>query len=246
MITSVRNPRIQAAVRLHRSRHRAETGRTLIEGPNLVESAHRAGLMIHDAFYLPGDEASVAGLEDVGVAVTPDVLAKVADTKTPRGPIAIVDIPRATPTRDDMVVLVAIGEPGNAGTIIRTAAAFGLDVLVTPGTVDVWSPKVLRAGAGAHFATSIVIGGDDWSQVVAGRDATTVALVPLGDGSLDALDGNRVAILVGAEAAGLPQDVVDNSDRTLSLPLAAGVESLNAAVAAGIAMFERTLRRPML
>jgi TrmH family RNA methyltransferase len=238
MITSTQNPRVQAAARLHRRRNRSATGHTLIEGPSVVGDAMAAGVTIVDAFYLEDDDHSARVLGDIGVAVSPQVLAKVAPTEHPRGPVAVIAIPGATLEGRDTIVVVCVREPGNAGTIIRTAAGLGYDVLATPGTVDVWSPKVLRAGAGGHFLTSVVTAGPEWLGQCRAAGLRLAALVADGGSDVPARE-EPMALLVGEEAAGLPEDVVADSDDLVTLPMPGGTESLNAAIAAAIAMYER-------
>lgn len=240
MITSTRNPRIQAAVRLHRRRSRQATGQTLVEGPGPVGEAIAAGVPIVDAFYLAEDERSAEVLGERGVAVSPQVLEKVADTDHPRGPVAVVDIPRSRVGDGDLVVMVGLGDPGNAGTIIRSAAAFGFGVVAAPGTVDLWSPKVVRAGAGAHFRTPVAVLGPAWRDECRHAGRRLVALVVASGAPIATLGETDVALLVGEEAAGLPDAVLADAEVAVTIPMPGGTESLNAAVAASIAMYERS------
>jgi TrmH family RNA methyltransferase len=134
------------------------------------------------------------------------------------------------------VVAWGLGDPGNVGTLIRTAAAFGWDVGYSPGTADPWAPKVLRAAAGGHFRTGLTPVG----SVDELRDAglATVATVVTGGETPDRLGAGRYALLVGEEAEGLPSDVVDRAAFKVSIPMPGGTESLNAAVAASIVIYE--------
>lgn len=243
MITSVRNPRVQAAARLHKKRTRLATGHTLLEGPGPVGEAVAAGVTVVDAFYAPDDDAARADLGDVGVVVSPEVLARIAATEHPRGPVAVIATPPSSIAAGDLLVLVGLGDPGNAGTMIRSAAAFGFGIVATPGTVDLWAPKVLRAGAGAHFRTPIATAGPAWTELVRARDRRIGALVVSGGAVLEDLDAAPVALLVGEEASGLPDAVVREADLELSIAMPGGTESLNAAVAASIAMYVRSRHR---
>lgn len=239
MITSSRNERVLAAIRLHRRRHRRESGRTLVEGPIVLGEAVRAGATIVDGFHLEDDAAGAALVGDVGTAVAPRVLNRIAATEHPRGPVAVVEIPDHVLSGRDTMVLVGVREPGNAGTIVRSAAAFGFDVAATPGTVDLWSPKVLRAGAGAHFHTPVVELDDNWPAVLARAGLETVALVASGGSDSSETVPVAIALLVGEEAAGLPEEVVEACDHVVTLAMPGVAESLNAAIAASIAMYER-------
>ena len=243
MITSTRNPRVQAAARLHRRRTRHATGHTLVEGPGPVAEAVASGVAIVDAFRIATDEQSAELLGDRAVEVSPPVLARIADTEHPRGPIAVIEVPASVVGESDLVVLVGLADPGNAGTIVRTAAAFGFGVVAAPTTVDLWSPKVLRAGAGAHFHTSIAVLGPEWADVCRGDGRRLAALVVAGGIGIDALGREPVALLVGEEASGLAEHVVSDADDVVTIPMPGDVESLNAAVAASIAMYERSRSR---
>jgi TrmH family RNA methyltransferase len=192
-------------------------------------------------FALVDDHEAAPWAETAGadlVRVTPEVLDRVASTQHPRGPVAVFAPPvHATPSSGHALVLWEIGDPGNAGTLIRTAAAFGAAVIASAGTVDLWAPKVLRSAAGAHFATtvddrsslSIEELRDDGYQVIA-----TVA--EGGDPVTDVSAGEKSALVIGAEAHGLPPDVVTDADARVTIPMI-GTESLNAAVAGSITAF---------
>jgi RNA methyltransferase, TrmH family len=233
-VRSTRNPRVAAAARLRRARERKRLGLTLLEGPHLLEEALAAGVDVLEVFGLgPGDPAVPNWVE-----VTEEVLQRLADTENPRGPVAVLRIPPAAAVKRDHLAL-SVTDPGNAGTLIRTAAAFGLDVTIQAGAVDPWSPKVLRSAAGSHFRTAI---GD---RV---RDAATIATVVSGGvaardlGSV--LDpGRQWAILVGSEAHGLAEDEVEAADVKVTIPMQGGTESLNAAVAGAIVGYELALWR---
>lgn len=237
-VRSTRNPKVVGAGRLRRARDRRATGLTLLEGPILVAEAVAAGAIVHDVFALPDDAAAAAWAEAAGarlVVVTRGVLDRLAPTETPRGPIATMTIPSAAASHDRDVLELAVADPGNAGTLIRSAAAFGLDVVFSPGSVDLWSPKVLRAGAGGHFRVAI---GEGLPTGV-GRIAT---VVNAGD-DVDAFDrilepARRWAVMVGPEARGLAPDEVEAADVRVTVPMRGGVESLNAAVAGSIVAYE--------
>lgn len=241
-VRSPRNPRVAAAVRLHRARERREAGETLLEGPNLLEAAVDAAVTIGPVFALEDDARTAELSGSVGfelVTVTQSVLDRLAPTIHPRGPVAVVGVPPSTEISDrNVVVLWGIGDPGNAGTLIRTAAAFGFGVIFGPGTVDPWSPKVLRSAAGAHFRTPLELGLSDVSSLAA-RGFQTAASVVQGGSTPAALDDStRIAILVGHEATGLPRQVVNACSLQVTIPMHTGNESLNASVAGSILMYE--------
>jgi len=236
-VRSTRNPRVSEAVRLHRARDRRELGLTLLEGPHLVSEAVGAGAGVREIFGIgepPFDIGSARWIE-----VTEPVLERLSGTRSPRGPIAVMRIPDSPPpTRDHLTLDIA--DPGNAGTLIRTSAAFGLDVVFRSGAVDPWAPKVLRAAAGAHFRTTVALR----PAPDAGTIATVVegGIAPRGLGEV--LDPGRMwSVLVGSEPHGLDAVEAASADFRVSVPMPGGTESLNAAVAGSIVAYELALWR---
>ena len=247
VITSLRNPRVAAARKLRRPRVRRETGRTTIEGPFLLEEATRAGCVVNEVFRVADDRAThelctARGIDVVVVAS--NVINGLADTTQPRGPVAVIDIPQAGPIQPvDSIVLWGLADPGNAGTIIRTAAAFGFQVVATVDCVDLWSPKVIRSGVGAHFRAMPIEGVPADPDFLISSGLRLVAAAADGQALLsEAVAGNdAIALIVGNEAHGVPVAVRQHAAvATAAIPMPGGTESLNAAVAAGIAMYERT------
>lgn len=240
LITSPKNPRVVEAARLHRSRHRRSTGRTVLEGPKLLEEAVAAGISIGDVFGLQDDLDARLLADRAGaawLACTQNVLDRLTTTETTRGPVAVIDIPPPNPiTRD--VLLVLVNDPGNAGTLVRTAAAFGMDVVVGDQAVDVWSPKVLRSAAGSHFLTAVnrdpgSLPPDTGLIATVVDGGTPVAVMA------DELDpSRRYAVAVGSEAHGLGTETMQRADHFVTIPMPGGTESLNAAVSGAIVGYE--------
>ncbi|MEX0797002.1 MAG: RNA methyltransferase [Acidimicrobiia bacterium] len=235
----VRNHRSQVVVdasRLHRARERRDTGLTLLEGPHLLDEAVKAKADIRTVFIAAGDTAGNDAATSIGiepVVVDERALQRIAGTETPRGPVAVVAIPpQHPPLAQHLLVAWGVSDPGNVGTMIRVAAAFGWDFSYTAGTADPWSPKVLRAGAGSQFSVGIteVLGLDE----IRSGGYAPVASVVSGGADPGLLENRRWAVLIGEEASGLPDDVVAASDGSISIPMPGGFESLNAAVAAGV------------
>jgi len=233
-ISSLHNDRIKAVRRLRRARERHATGRTILEGPHLLDAALAAGAAPEVVFIAEGEVVPAVGADVI--EVTDNVLEAIAPTEAPRGPIAVIAVPDAVPlVAVPTVVLWGVATPGNVGTLIRTAAAFGWNVAMHGGA-DPWSPKVLRAGAGAHFAVPISEADDTGALREAGL--TPVATISTGGALPAAIDTSiPVALLIGSEAHGLPEAVVDACEAALTIPIQ-GQESLNAAVAGSIAMYE--------
>lgn len=247
-VRSSHNPRVAETIRLHRARRRSEVGRTLLEGRHILAEAVAAGAPIQTVFVCGDDEATlavVAGLNIELIHVTEPVMAKVAGTQHPRGPVATMAIPPDRPAVDgSLMVLWGVGDPGNVGTLIRSAAAFGLGVLAGPGTADPWSPKVLRAGAGAHFRTTIERATTVSVDALRGRGFTVVASVVEGGKPPGRLaEVARCALLVGEEGSGLPPEVAAQADILITIPMPGHTESLNAAVAGSLLAYELAASR---
>lgn len=189
---------------------------------------------------------------DAGVAVTyvdGDALERALTTRTPQPVVAVAARIRATVADvlsragdggGPVLVLAGVTDPGNAGTLIRSAAAAGAaGVLHTEGSVDPTNPKVVRASAGALFALPVAPVDDLWALVEAGLRLVGAAA---GGESPDAVDlTGPLALVVGGEAAGLPDGVP--LDAEVALPLDAGVESLNVAMAGTVLLYEARRRR---
>ena len=230
VITSRSNTRVQAAAALGRNR---AAGVCLVEGPQLVSEAVAAGWTIRELF---ATKAPVeAPIEPTWV--TEDVLHKIGTTSSPQSPIAIVEI-ADTPLSitEPLLVLWELADPGNVGTLIRTAAAFGFQVMCVGGA-DPWAPKVIRAGTGGHFKTPVVrVTGDDGFSAL-GEWEAVAGVVGAGESTGVIGELSRPAIVVGNEAHGLPAEVA-GAARPVTIPVAANTESLNAATSGAILMWE--------
>lgn len=229
-IRSPRNPLVVAAGRLRRARERRRRRLTLVEGPNPVQEAIAAGVQPERLFVLI-DDPRLDQWPDPTL-VSPEVMDRLAGTETPRGPVAVIRIPDPPPIPTDrhLLVLCGLGDPGNVGTLIRSAVAFGLALAWTPGTADPWSPKVLRAGAGAHFR-GLLVPLDDPRTLASHRLA---AAVPRSGIDPSRLEDGPWAVLLGSEAHGLPPDLAGAVDASVSIPTPGPVESLNVAAAGSI------------
>lgn len=235
VITSRSNPRVKEIRTLRTPKGRHRSGRTIVEGPTLCDELRLAGIPVSVVLTVDPIADGVTDAAGEVMLVTEDVLASVADTETPRSPIAVIDIPRPRPLRAHRtVVLVDIADPGNVGTMIRTARAFDWDVAIAGTTADPWAPKSLRSSAGSTFSVRPPR-LDDPVGACRAIGLSTVALV-VEDGAQPSPQADAVALMVGSEAHGLPPDLVAATDASWTIPMPGGTESLNAAVAAGIAM----------
>ncbi len=244
---------------LQRRKARGRRGLALVEGVRLVEEALAAGLKFKGAIVSPELERTARGvelrkeLESQGVLVqdmAARTFAQFADTDTPQGIVAIVE-PRSwraddLPVGPGKVVLLVDGvqDPGNVGTLIRTAHALGaVGTIVLRGTADPQSPKALRAAMGATFRHPVV-SVDDAGLITWARkhDVTLWAAAADGTPLSKALATDKragpIAVIVGNEGAGIRPHLNAIAATRVAIPLTAGAESLNVAVAAGILLYE--------
>jgi TrmH family RNA methyltransferase len=237
-IESTTNQRIKAVRRLHRGRERNRMGRTLLEGPKLIGAAMDAGVVPLEVYTADGgaivDRCDAGGAEVIETSRT--VLETIATTVEPQDPIAVIRIPEPLPLGAERVaVLVDIADPGNLGTLIRSAGALGWQVALLGGA-DPWNPKVLRAGAGAHFARTPVRVAD--LSGITSLGLTTIATVVSGGSAPDEISTDTpIALLIGSESHGLSTEMVQRCDQAVTIPMSGNTESLNAAVAGSIGMY---------
>jgi TrmH family RNA methyltransferase len=237
-IDSIANERIKTVRRLRRGRGRRHTGHALVEGPHLVAAALEAGLVPVDVYTVDGGDL-VARCEAAGsriIEVSGPVLEAISTTVEPQDPVGVIAIPEpdGLETRRT-VVAVEIGDPGNVGTLIRSAGALGWQIALIGGA-DPWSPKVLRGSAGVQLSHP-AIAVTSFEQLLAAGLRPVAATVSGGSdpGSLE--DDQPIALLIGNESHGLPATMVEQCVASLTIPIAEDVESLNAAVAGAVAMF---------
>jgi TrmH family RNA methyltransferase len=225
-------------MRLHRSRGRAQAGATLLEGPHLVGAAIDAGHRLGTVFATSGDAVGTELARRGGaelLAVDDRTLQRLGTTEAPQSPIAVMAVPTDQPPPGGRVIVAwGLADPGNCGTLIRIAAAFGYGFLAGPGSAELWSPKVLRAAAGAHF--TLRLGRVDTLEAVRAGGRTIVATVARGGMAPGTLPASA-AILVGNEAHGLAAEIVSAADMRVTIPTSGAVESLNAAVAGAIVAY---------
>jgi len=239
---------------LKRRKARERNGRFVAEGVRTVEELARSPLVIEAALVtaraaIEGRSGALAAnLEERGVPVTRVTDAEfesAADTEHPQGILAIARQPSRSlgslAVRDPLRLLVldAIQDPGNVGTLIRTAAATGAAAVVAlPGTVDVWNAKVVRSAVGTHFHFPAVEATQAELQAFLAEHRVALWGTDAGGTSLETVKPpTRLAIVVGNEGAGLSEALRALCSDVVSLPMAPGVESLNVAVAAGITLY---------
>jgi TrmH family RNA methyltransferase len=249
VITSLSNPKVAAAVRLKKRAFREREKRFLVEGAQGVREAISAGAIVSLFHSGPPDElaqaARAAGVEVEQVDEA--VMAKLTSTVTPQGVVGVasfVDVGLETLADPPacVAVLHAVRDPGNAGTVVRSADASGVDGIVfSAASVDVYNPKTVRASAGSLFHVPVVRGLDSTEAVAALRSkgCRICAMDAHGDLDLYELDlASPTAFLLGNEAWGLPEELRSQADATVRVPIRGRAESLNLAAAATVALFE--------
>jgi RNA methyltransferase, TrmH family len=256
-VLTERSARVAAAVKLHRHVARRRAGRFLAEGPNLVAAASARGL-VRDVFVTELAArrhasllASLPAAQESPVHLVTERAAKaLSDTVTPAGLVAVCEMP-ATRLEDLLTgsprliaVAVEIGEPGNAGTLIRIADAMGAAAVVLAGhSVDPYNGKCLRASTGSIFSIPVVVVPDARAAVTELHAAGLQALASTVDGET-ALDdaeqllGKPTAWLFGPESHGLSADIAGQADHRVRIPMSGGAESLNVAAAAAICLYQ--------
>ena len=242
-LTSLKNPKVQAWRSLKDRKGRKETGCFLVEGRKMVEEALRSAFPVEAVL---ADENRLPELtvpSDVPVYALPEhVLAAVCDTKTPQGVAAVVRMTNNISLGSKLVALDGVQDPGNVGTIIRTADAAGLDgVLLSAQCADAFSPKVLRATMGSVFRMGIRVMENLPGELTRLKEAGFSVLSSQLDGAPfyeREPVGERFCLVIGSEGNGVTDEVQQVATHRVKLPMRGGAESLNAAVAAGIMMYE--------
>ena len=258
IITSFKNPKIQLFRELLASRKsREEHSACVIEGVRLSEEAVRSGVLPETVLFT--DELSSRGVEllrsipgdrTTFIKIPPDLMRKISATEADQGLMLIIPL-QSSPTIgkfDFVLILDEVKDPGNTGTILRTASAAGTQaVIMAPGCVDPFSPKVLRSGMGAHFNIPIIT--LTWPEITEfckrPGNNLSVCLAESGSGtSMWTVDLRQpIAIVIGSEADGASLEAKQAANTVINIPMPGGSESLNASIAAGILLYEVVRQR---
>ncbi len=241
-ITARKNPLLQQVRRLLTSRkEREETGLFVADGTKLLQEAVRYYPGLHTVILSDGVEANVPEHVQV-VRVPEEVMESVSPMQTPQGAVFLCRLPEKTAflSKAPMLLLDGVQDPGNLGTILRTADALNVPVALLEGCADPYSHKVVRASMGAVLRTPVV--QTTWAEArKALADAgIPVAVTALSDRAVDIrqADIQSMALVIGSEGQGVRAEVMAQADRELIIPMNAHCESLNAAIAAAIAMWQ--------
>lgn len=254
-ITSRDNPFFKSLLKLSSSaRERREAGQTLLDGAHLLRAFLEAGgkpvhLLINESALQNVEiKALISACDSVPVTQLDDALfAQLSELKTPNGLLTLVDVPQpsVTPAHSQFILLLEeIQDPGNLGSILRSAAAAGCDaVFLSAGCADAWSPKVLRAAMGGHFALSIHE-GSDLNAVTREFRGKVLAASLQAEHSLYASNlRGKLGFAIGNEGAGLSKALQEAVQERFIIPMPGKVESLNAAAATAVCLFEAVRQR---
>jgi len=255
MITSSQNPKLKLVrALLGRAKERREAGMFVVEGVRLVEEAVKANWQFQ--FVLFSDGLNERGKELVNILTAKqieveetagDLLQNVSETETPQGILAVLHLSYLPIPDLPTFILIPdqIRDPGNLGTLLRTAAAAGVQAaLLPPETTDAFAPKVVRAGMGAHF--QLPIHSMTWDEIREHIKDTQIYLADMNGQSCWETDLREpLALVIGGEAEGASEDARNLATRRISIPMPGKVESLNAAVAGSVLMFEVLRQRSL-
>ena len=241
-ISSRKNPLLQQVKKLLSSRaERRKTGLFVADGTKLLGEAVKYWPGLQTVILTDGVEIQVPDHVRV-VRVPEDVMASITPMEAPQGALFLGKLPEQTefvPKRG-MLILDGVQDPGNIGTILRTADAMDVPVVLLEGCADPWSWKVIRSTMGAAFRTPVVQAS--WEEVLGKcREAgIPIGVTALSDRAVDirSADLSEMALVIGSEGRGVRKEVLENADHELIIPMNPHCESLNAAIAAAIVMWE--------
>lgn len=251
-ITSLQNTKVKLANSLQsRARTRRKERKIALEGTRLIGDALEQNLDAEFVLYNPNNAdydliAKLQGTRAEVIPVTSDIMQHISDTQSPQGMVAVYPLPKPPLPKHPQRVLIldAVSNPGNMGTILRSAGASGVEVvLLAPKCVDPYNPKVLRAGMGAHFRTPIIEA--EWNEIKGYCEPLNVYLAA-GEGNVIYSDVDWTAswgLVIGNEAHGVDESISTLDGTAISIPMAAATESINAAVATGVILFEAQRQR---
>lgn len=238
LITSLTNAKVMEVAKLNDKKYRKSSGRYVIEGERLVADANKYGAKIVEVFVK--ESAANKFDYDNQIVVTDKVFEKLSNTVNSQGILAVAE----KPTEDDSIpignclVLDGLQDPGNVGTLLRTAVACGFTDVYAVNSVDVYSPKVLRSAMSAHMCVKLHV-CDSLEQVFNSLKNAQIIVADMdGENVFDTRFAKQVALVVGNEGNGISQISKDNADLVVSLPMENNFESLNAAVAGSVIMYQ--------
>lgn len=242
MITSVQNKMVKEWKKLHKRKYRYEQRRFLVEGFHLIEEAFESDWDIEMVIVQNGVDAP-DWMGDDGISVVSErVFKEITQTESPQGIAAIIQMKQLPNQRENHVLLIdAVQDPGNLGTIIRTADAAGFSsVCLGTGTVDPFNEKVIRASQGSIFHIPIYSANlsEEIEKLKAKSFTIFASALQRAKHYLDVEYNEKTALIVGNEGAGIQEELLQLADEVIKIPIYGKAESLNVSVAAGILMYQ--------
>lgn len=241
MITSTKNEKVKAWKKLHRRKERIKTETFLVEGFHLLEEAYKSGWRINEIIAVENIELPEWTDKFSVIAVSEAVMKEISQTMTPQGVAATIQMKKMSQPKGEHVLLIdRVQDPGNLGTIIRTADAAGFDAVVLgEGTVDLYNDKVVRATQGSLFHLPVLQanlaemipklkeeGFTVWATALKGAEQYNKVAVP-----------DKLAMILGNEGSGVDEQLLELADQKVNIPIYGKAESLNVGIAAGILMY---------
>lgn len=237
VITSKDNKRIKEIRKLLTKKGRTKAQQFLIEGEHLIEEAIQFGAHIEEIFVL---ETDTFNFDLKTTVVTKDVMSSLSKLVTPPGIIAVVRMETKSIESDRVLAIDGIQDPGNLGTLIRTADAFNFKrILIGKNTVDPYSDKVLRSSQGSHFHVSLE--DVDLIEVMQNFNGTILTTDLSGESLTDKITDEKIMIVLGNEGQGVSEEVLEHANYKVKIDMPGDAESLNVAVAGGILMHQYSL-----
>lgn len=243
-ISSRKNPLLQQVKKLLSSKkEREKAGLFVADGTKLLTEAVKYYPGLHTVILSEGVEAEVPDHVRL-VRVPEDVMASISPMETPQGALFLCRLPekKVFAPQSGMLLLDGIQDPGNIGTILRTADALQVKIALLEGCADPYSHKVVRSSMGAVFRTDVIQTTWEEAQAACKAAGIPIAVTALSDRAEDIrkADLKAMAVVIGSEGRGVRQQILDAADRELIIPMQARCESLNAAIAAAIVMWQIT------
>lgn len=241
MITSLQNAQVKQWKKLHTRRERSNTGLFLIEGFHLIEEAFKSDWII-EQIIVREDVIVPNEYDHLPIEITSRaVLQNISQTETPQGIIAIVNEKQNVGAKGSKILLIdRVQDPGNLGTMIRTADAAGFNaVILGQGTVDLYNDKVIRATQGSIFHLNIIEGSLIEEILILKESGYKVFATALEEAVnyKEVSLSEKIALVLGNEGAGVQKDILEIADHIITIPIYGKAESLNVGIAAGILMY---------
>jgi TrmH family RNA methyltransferase len=239
ILTSKNNPLIKETAALKEKKGRKETGLFLVEGWKMARECQKSDFEIDRVFVSESYDGEIAFPEGLIVRVSDEVFRHLSDEKTPQGILCRARIPAPTlaPPKGNCLLLDGVADPGNLGTILRTANAAGYnEVYLTKECVDPYAPKSVRASMSGLFFTKLYFG--ERTEILFVLADTPIFVADMGGENVFTVSApEKFALVIGNEANGISEEVFQHATKTVKIPMSETQESLNAAVSAGIIMY---------